>query len=50
VNYIGHLIKMQGEKTDIFEANLRKLNRYLSKVKIPGSLKRDARAHFFDRE
>lgn len=50
VNYIGSLIKMQGEKTDMFETNLRKLNRYLSKVNIPGALKREARAHFFDRE
>jgi hypothetical protein len=50
VNYIGSLIKMQGEKTDMFETNLRRLNRYLSKTKIPGELKREARAHIFDRE
>jgi hypothetical protein len=46
VNYIGSLIKMQSEKTELFESNLRRLNRYLSQSKLPSELRRSARQHF----
>jgi hypothetical protein len=37
---------MQSEKTELFESNLRRLNRYLSQYKLPSELRRSARQHF----